>query len=106
MGCSGIRAWNSDQCIDGIQSGKVATFVCNLNGAARSQYWSFQDDGSIRRSSECLVARDQKIKIKSCSQAQSSSEFIWKWQKVGQKKPIETQLYHKAQREQPEVLRN
>merc|ERR1712113_998924 len=44
--CSGLRAWNTDQCIFGVDGdGAVKTFVCDISGQNSRQSWEVTEDG-------------------------------------------------------------
>lgn len=96
--CSGIRAWNTDQCIYSIKNHAVQTYVCDIAGTNMQQQWSF-DGGHIRRSSRfsstCITPSDGKVSSGSCR-----SEGVW--QRKHTRVPIETELYQKAVKEHPE----
>merc|ERR1712100_317538 len=46
--CSGLRAWNTDQCIAAVQGGRVETFVCEVDGTRNDQVWELSSDGLVR----------------------------------------------------------
>jgi hypothetical protein len=52
--CSGIRAWNTDQCIARAESGKVETFVCDVSGKTTSQVWSLTIEGRLEQKGSFL----------------------------------------------------
>merc|ERR1712070_784916 len=39
--CSGLRAWNTEQCLEGAQSGgmKAVTGICEIGGRNSGQFW-------------------------------------------------------------------
>merc|ERR1712176_1292297 len=54
--CNGLRAWNTDQCLEGaeLDGGTVATGICMMNGQDLLQQWSLQEDKSLRKGDQCL----------------------------------------------------
>jgi len=99
--CSGLRAWNTDQCIQSVQSGVVRTGVCDVSGQSRQQAWAFSE-GQLRRSSsgfsgfmqsQCIVPdrHGNSLEASSCSSASGTG-----WVKDTPIEPPETRLYRKA----------
>lgn len=104
--CSGLRAWNTDQCLTGGQSGgKAATSVCSISGSDTSQGWSLREDGSLRRGNSCLGpgVAPGTIEEKPCLAFRKMAGA--RWTKLSPQEPLETQLYHKALREHPEAFK-
>ncbi|CAK9020281.1 Putative polypeptide N-acetylgalactosaminyltransferase 11 (pp-GaNTase 11) (Protein-UDP acetylgalactosaminyltransferase 11) (UDP-GalNAc:polypeptide N-acetylgalactosaminyltransferase 11) [Durusdinium trenchii] len=104
--CSGLRAWNTDQCLQGGQGGgRAVTSICELSGAHSAQTWSLTSDGQLKRGSSCLGPDNQQqpgIKEAPCVSFRSKGGA--RFSKVSATMPIETQLYRKAQRDHPEVF--
>eukprot|EP00437_Effrenium_voratum_P027972 CAMPEP_0181399928 /NCGR_PEP_ID=MMETSP1110-20121109/1852_1 /TAXON_ID=174948 /ORGANISM="Symbiodinium sp., Strain CCMP421" /LENGTH=667 /DNA_ID=CAMNT_0023522011 /DNA_START=177 /DNA_END=2177 /DNA_ORIENTATION=- len=104
--CSGLRAWNTDQCLQGGQSGgRGVTGICELSGANSAQSWSLTDDGHLKRGSSCLGPTGSDppgIKEAPCLSFRNVGGA--RFSKVAAQQPMETQLYRKAQREHPEVF--
>lgn len=102
--CSGLRAWNTDQCISGVADGVVSTFVCDISGQSPSQAWQFvTSTGQIKQAKSfgrgnCIQAhfkgggRSSDLQVDSCS---SNSELA-SWIKENPLEPIESRLYRKA----------
>eukprot|EP00435_Cladocopium_sp_Y103_P073772 s15_g45.t1 len=106
--CSGLRAWNTDQCFQGGQGGgRAVTSICELSGANTAQGWSLTSDGQLQRGSSC-IGSDGNVQQPGLKEApcisfrnKGSAARFSKW---GAKVPLETELYRKAQREHPEVF--
>eukprot|EP00928_Gymnodinium_smaydae_P032099 TRINITY_DN23339_c0_g1_i1.p1 TRINITY_DN23339_c0_g1~~TRINITY_DN23339_c0_g1_i1.p1 ORF type:complete len:718 (-),score=87.44 TRINITY_DN23339_c0_g1_i1:313-2466(-) len=98
--CSGLRAWNTDQCL----SGADGTRVCEISGSSAGQQWALQDDGRLARSTPegkvCLGMHSSSLSQKLCDAFKDSFQFL----KVSAHEPRETQLYKQAQRDHPEVF--
>jgi len=98
--CSGLRAWNTDQCLVGATGGGVRTGVCDVSGRSPPQLWDVKD-GQLRQtnvnfmtSGTCLQVDDEgSIKGKSCPKDSSDTRS---WSKDDIVEPIETRLYHEA----------
>lgn len=105
--CSGLRAWNTDQCIDHGEAGGVRTYVCDVAGRNKRQYWHIlAESGRLaqgRRSNNCLSAsKEGQISESPCQALRAPNTA--RWTKQGSTMPLETQIYQKAQREQPQVF--
>jgi polypeptide N-acetylgalactosaminyltransferase len=68
--CSGLRAWNTDQCM--IQQLKSA--VCSLNPNQPAQ---LTDDGHLQVAGHCLLMMGDSIKEVDCSEAATSGWKKW-----------------------------
>merc|ERR1711957_42274 len=99
--CSGVRAWNTDQCVFGVDGdGAVKTFVCDISGRNQRQIWEMSEEGQLRRkvggfmSSQCLLpdGHSGNIAAKTCPGTGSAAQ----WSKDDPSEPIESQLYRKA----------
>lgn len=98
--CSGLRAWNTDQCLAGISAaGTAKTFVCDISGHTSDQGWKMTESGQIRAavggfmSARCLAPSGDGIslQVQSCPRA-----GIATWSKDAPALPIETRLYQQA----------
>jgi len=97
--CSGLRAWNTDQCLEG----QKGTGICDITGANPSQHWSLQDDGQLRHKDHCLGLADGNRLVESpciAFRSRGGARFT----KQAARKPLETELYEKAQAEHPETF--
>merc|ERR1711924_501385 len=104
----GLRAWNTDQCIESVSSGHINTYVCDVAGANPGLYWALtsegllqQGAGSLGGSSRCVVLKDDhaqkaSLKERACRGLQSS------WSKVGSVVPLEMRLYNEYVDQHPE----
>ncbi|CAE7947644.1 Pgant2 [Symbiodinium sp. KB8] len=88
--CSGLRAWNTDQCINGASGGKVTTFVCDISGKLLQQAWRFDPSGQLQKqgrggfmqSTECIVTTpgDEQLEVQRCPSSISwKKAFITPW---------------------------
>eukprot|EP00913_Durusdinium_trenchii_P003450 g3194.t1 len=93
--CSGLRAWNTDQCLQGVANGKMATFVCDVSGQNPHQAWRF-DSGQLKRrggsnfmqSADCVAIENNKLQVQTCNGAP--------WRQDEILEPIEFTLYKEA----------
>jgi len=95
--CSGIRAWNTDQCITGVDDrGRLKTAVCDIAGSRADQAWQL-DGGNLAgpkssgfmSSQKCVVpAHSGKLEVRGCGSADSGQ-----WAKDSPAEPVETRLY-------------
>jgi len=107
--CSGLRAWNAEQCLEGGQPGgvKAVTGICDITGRNPNQHWQLHSDGQLKRSANCLGPGDgpDTLKEASCASFQNRGGGAGKFRKVSQQEPLEMQLYKKGQQEHPELFR-
>lgn len=98
--CSGLRAWNTDQCLD-----EEGTSVCDISGQSRQQRWSFKDGQlSLAGSSACLgpVSSTGELDVQECSAfAAGEARFT----KENVTVPLEMRLYQQALRDHPDMFR-
>ena len=91
--CSGLRAWNTDQCLLEVSSkdGVVKTAVCDVRGGSRSQHWSLDvPRGELRRGGTCATV-DRKTALlaeKPCTVLRRSVGS--RWRKLAEDLPLET----------------
>merc|ERR1712151_954875 len=53
--CSGLRAWNTDQCLEGARNSEAQTYICDVSGRRQAQAWAVKPDGTLQRSwSGCI----------------------------------------------------
>lgn len=104
--CSGIRAWNTDQCFEGGQGGgqKGVTGICELSGHNGNQFWKLHSDGTLRKGDRCLGpgSGPDSLEEKPCFAFRSKGGARFTKQEVHE--PIETRLYKKAQKDHPETF--
>eukprot|EP00448_Togula_jolla_P022717 CAMPEP_0170576806 /NCGR_PEP_ID=MMETSP0224-20130122/4587_1 /TAXON_ID=285029 /ORGANISM="Togula jolla, Strain CCCM 725" /LENGTH=609 /DNA_ID=CAMNT_0010899669 /DNA_START=1 /DNA_END=1831 /DNA_ORIENTATION=- len=97
--CSGLRAWNTDQCLAGGQGGnKGVTGICNMAGGDVRQEWALID-GKLRQSHSCLGSRGPGV-----LEEADCNTFHGRWSKVASYEPLETTLYNRALRDRPEIF--
>jgi len=103
--CSGLRAWNTDQCLEGGQGGgKGVTGICELSGQNQNQHWKLHSDGSLRRGDTCLGPGNEPNSLQESPCFAFRSRGGAKFTKQETHKPIETMLYEKAQMQHPEIF--
>lgn len=96
--CSGLRAWNTDQCINGVNDGKATTFVCDISGNRADQFWEVTVDGRVRAKtksnlgSRCLAPQGMLVKEQPCRGDTGSGAWILE----NDEEPIEARLYREA----------
>merc|ERR1712012_821411 len=100
--CSGLRAWNTDQCLRGGQGGgKAITTICSVAGLDSSQEWSIADNGQLQRGSLCLGLGDTPDTLVEGACLGWRNKGGTQWKKIAAKEPLETRLYKKALQEHP-----
>jgi len=105
--CSGLRAWNTDQCLNGGQGGgKAITGICNVAGTDNSQAWALSSSGQLQRGSTCLGPGGGQGTLSEGTCLSFRSRGGARWSKFVQRVPLETQLYEKALRERPEIFKH
>lgn len=98
--CSGLRAWNTDQCLTTASGGKPATSVCDVTGKTSGEGWALGADGLLRSSAGCLTVNTEGVlQVSSCRGLRGGAAL---WRKAEAKVPLETQLYHEALASHPE----
>lgn len=103
--CSGLRAWNTDQCLKGGQgSGKAVTTICTVAGLDSSQDWGLRDNGQLSRGSTCLGLGEELDTVVEAFCLGFRSKGGARWKKLAPRIPLETNLYRKALREHPEYF--
>jgi len=104
--CSGLRAWNTDQCLRGGQGGgKAITGICSVAGNDQGQGWALTSSGQLQRGGSCLGPGDSPDSLVEGTCLSFRGRGGAKWTKLATKMPLETELYRKALREHPDVFR-
>lgn len=104
--CSGLRAWNSEQCFQGGErNSKGATGICEVSGRNTIQHWSLHEDGQLRRRERCMGPGEKDHSLSEAPCLSFRSRGGARFTKVHAKVPIETELYQKAQRDHPETFK-
>jgi len=100
--CSGLRAWNTDQCLQDIAGKKFKTSVCDISGRDIRQHWTLRSTGELHLGELCGGV-DQKgaLRKRTCS---SFAGIGSRWTKQNLKVPIETKLYLRARESKPEMF--
>lgn len=101
--CGGLRAWNTDQCLSGldVDSNRLKTSVCDAAGGRRDQSWRLHEEsGQLRQADRCLGLSDGQLVMQTCASLESAHES--RWAKLSSFVPLERQLYDKAQKQHPE----
>lgn len=103
--CSGLRAWNTDQCLKGGQGGgKAITTICTVAGLDSSQDWGLHENGQLSRGSSCLGPGEQSGTLEDGFCLGFRNKGGARWKKLAAKVPLETELYRKALREHQEYF--
>lgn len=105
--CSGLHAWNTDQCLVGGQGGgqKAITGICNIAGRDGREDWKLTDAGMLQRGNRCLGPGDSPgTLVEDACLAFRGREGGGRWKKLAAREPLETTLYHRAQKEHPETF--
>mmetsp|Transcript_60351 Transcript_60351/g.155528 ORF Transcript_60351/g.155528 Transcript_60351/m.155528 type:complete len:790 (-) Transcript_60351:21-2390(-) len=100
--CSGLHAWNTDQCLQDISRGKFRTGVCDVSGRNPSQYWAISSfAGELKQGDKCVGTPGGTMQSKPCISLRSSGS---RWQKVGAYVPLETDVYRRTRTDHPELF--
>jgi len=104
--CSGLRAWNTEQCLEGGQSGgkKAVTGICEIGGRNSGQFWRLHSDGSLKRGNTCLGPGNGPRSLKEAPCFSFRNQGGAKFVKMNAHEPIETTLYNKARKEHPDIF--
>lgn len=100
--CSGLRAWNTDQCLSSVRRNELTTAVCDIAGTRPDQYWKIESGILTQQASgQCVLATGgDGLEGKPCSMARGHSM----WAKSQNREPLETKLYHQEMRSNPEMF--
>lgn len=102
--CDGMRAWNTDQCLQEVAAGRFKTGVCDVSGRNGGQTWSFVTAaGELRQRESCVGSAGSRGELvrKPCISLRSSGS---RWSKTNAEIPLETRLYTTARKDHPEVF--
>lgn len=101
--CSGLRAWNTDQCLVEVSSGHFSTGVCDVSGRNSGQEWKLlENTGELRKGTTCISSNDfGMLASRPCSSLRGKNS---KWSRLGAYEPLETRLYNKAQKDHPQIF--
>jgi len=100
--CNGLRAWNSDHCLDGGED--HGTTPCDITGNAWWQKWVLNSEGKLARNGgdSCLAAHaddgNWKVELTKCDTASN-------WTRINDRVPLETRRYHEMIAASPELFK-
>lgn len=94
--CSGLRAWNTDQCIESTSNGAVQLYTCAIAGHHHGQQWKFEK-GRLRRHirrygiDECIEGNSETgaLETKPCRAKAGETA----WSRHNSTEPLEEQIY-------------
>jgi len=96
--CGGLRAWNTDQCMEQFKGHEMGTGVCDVSGRNTEQAFQLTKAGFLRRRDQCLIVLNGTLHQAPCKDASTV------WQKQAASQPLETTLYTRARTEHPETF--
>lgn len=101
--CSGIRVWNSDQCLR-QPSHVFYTGQCKIEGDDGEQQWYLDHKkGQLRRGDMCVaLGRDNTMVDLPCSQVEHTGTF---WEQAHVRVPLETEYYRREKLKRPDLFR-
>jgi len=101
--CSGIRAWNTDQCLRSA-SLIFTTDQCKIEGDSEWQQWYLDHkDGRLKHGDMCVgLGRDNTLQEKNCDDMANDPLF---WEQVHTRMPIETEFYRREKQQRPDIWR-
>lgn len=100
--CSGLRAWNTDQCLSDLKGISFGTFVCEVSGSDHRQAWRITGDKAhLRRKDMCISVIGESLVSNPCTPAGGEAAIWSRWMR---RQPLETRIYLEAQKANPEVF--
>mmetsp|Transcript_44527 Transcript_44527/g.83521 ORF Transcript_44527/g.83521 Transcript_44527/m.83521 type:complete len:747 (+) Transcript_44527:170-2410(+) len=111
--CSGLKAWNTDQCITDVGTDHIRTTVCEVSGKNADQDWVVEKGRMINpmskgnhlcigpHTTEVLKRQSGQLVLLGCRDGFNNS---YNWETLNSMMPLEGQLYRKAQREYPHLF--
>jgi len=98
---SGLRAWNTDQCMNSVENGEIKTFVCEVSGSSRTQNWRLEGGKlHVKNSASCVsVVQSNHVEMKSC-------DGTTVWEMIDVREPMETRYYKHALKTQPDLFKD
>jgi len=114
--CSGLRAWNTDQCL--MERGPlVASGICSVGGGNAAQWFRLTDGsegddiaaGQLLASERglCLIKKKDGVQLalsKCKRRLKKGKEAKPTWMRAEVETPLEAELYQRAKLEQPELF--
>jgi len=104
--CSGLRAWNTEQCFSGGQPGgkKAITRICEILGRDIRQHWALTSTGQLKHQNTCIGPGSGRNTLAEV-QCNSLTGKQWRFTKAHVSEPLETRLYRMARHDHPEVFK-
>jgi len=99
--CSGMRAWNTDQCLQDVEGGRFQTGICDVSGHNFQQQWALSGQNELRQRTHCAGTDNGVLDKRPCIAMRSAG---YAWSILNAYKPPETVLYEKARAERPDVF--
>lgn len=102
--CSGLRAWNTDQCLSHVSGSQIETGVCDVSGRNYNQKWAMKD-GVLKWRKQCVKASATSLfggAVSGDGDCAGGGDSAWS--KQGEREPVETRLYKQAQEENPQMF--
>lgn len=111
--CSGLKAWNTDQCITDVGTDHIRTTVCEVSGKNSDQDWVIDKGRMINpmskgnhvcigpHTTEASKRQSGQLVLLGCRDGFNKSI---NWETLNSMMPLEGQLYRKAQREYPHLF--
>lgn len=97
--CSGLRAWNTEQCFQG----KAGTGICEISGRHTLQAWQLDENGALKQRDKCIGSENGNA-LKEAPCVSWRNKEGGRWTKQATRVPLETKLYNDARRDHPEVF--
>lgn len=109
--CSGLRAWNTDQCISLASQTKIRTIICDIPGRW-DQMWHLTGEGESVAPGQLMSTRGlcvkhdkgNELKIDKCKKRAAGKESKPVWIKIDAEVPLETHLYNQAKQDHPDLF--
>mmetsp|Transcript_40735 Transcript_40735/g.93740 ORF Transcript_40735/g.93740 Transcript_40735/m.93740 type:complete len:585 (-) Transcript_40735:54-1808(-) len=95
--CSGLRAWNTDQCMTKVSGGHILTYICDISGKTSDQFWDMTPQGQLflRKAgflqASCLQVASDGLEVAKCKPKDAPPTWI----KGDPVAPIESRLFAK-----------
>lgn len=111
----GIRAWNTDQCLERLGDEKprefMHTYVCDIAGGHHGEYFALDEHGNLKKLN--IYEDPAKAGSGTCvdgalNQGAKCLDKEWResgaWMAENFRIPLERELYDRARRETPEIF--
>merc|ERR1719350_1721308 len=91
--CSGLRAWNTEQCLQGA----TGTGICEISGSNGIQAWSLGKGGLLKQGhNKCLASNGRGELAEMPCLALQGADAGGRWKMISNREPEETTLYRRA----------